>query len=426
MLKRYLESTLNQHGYSHVQQGTHNPSYCNDEIMYEELFNTIKGNSLEEEKLKNIEELFKKELEPDINFKNKSGDTFLHVAMRKKEAKVIKLLIENGAKTDIQNDNGVTPLDIARNKGITRLLAINLQASAKEQSFNEKDRFIRVTVGKARSDSFAEFLNTDEGQKMYNATCKNKAVNRMSSILHGAGSKAKDAFQGLYDLWFNEEGNKRPPLKTLENNGVTLARISSILSRVVQQDEIIQESMSHLKNVSNIGKAVSEPHRSHVSPLNKRKRSEEDYVNAKMFKKEDTYVNSVQTTEQRQSSSYMEENKVGQQGLNRDVDYRALLDQIFYDLWSDEKGNERQGSGRGMDYSTLLDQILYNLWSDEEGDKGRGLDKDINDYTLLDQMLHDPWFDEKGDINQQGTAVGQEPSTSMLNIEFYQLNNKFL
>jgi hypothetical protein len=60
------------------------------------------------------------------------------------------------------------------------------------------------------------------------------------------------------------------------------------------------------------------------------------------------------------------------------------------------------------------------------GDKGRGLDKDINDYTLLDQMLHDPWFDEKGDINQQGTAVGQEPSTSMLNIEFYQLNNKFL
>ncbi|WP_353269637.1 hypothetical protein [Wolbachia endosymbiont (group A) of Myopa testacea] len=52
----------------------------------------------------------------------------------------------------------------------------------------------------------------------------------MSSILSGAGANAPKAFKDLYDLWFDEEGNKTQCLKTLEENGMGIANISGILS----------------------------------------------------------------------------------------------------------------------------------------------------------------------------------------------------
>ncbi|GFQ69438.1 hypothetical protein TNCT_326931 [Trichonephila clavata] len=54
----------------------------------------------------------------------------------------------------------------------------------------------------------------------------------MSSILHGVGANATKAFKGLYDLWFDEGGNKTQYLKTLEEEGIDLTNMSSILHGV--------------------------------------------------------------------------------------------------------------------------------------------------------------------------------------------------
>ena len=53
---------------------------------------------------------------------------------------------------------------------------------------------------------------------------------RISSILGKAGAKVKDAFQGLYYLWFDNKGNKTKYLKTLEKEGIDLACMTSILN----------------------------------------------------------------------------------------------------------------------------------------------------------------------------------------------------
>lgn len=84
---------------------------------------------------------------------------------------------------------------------------------------NEKDKFIQVIVGKVKADTLKEFLNTDEGQNMLDVVCENEVRRDMSSILHKAGTRVKDAFQDLYDLLFDEQGNKTKYLTTLEKEG---------------------------------------------------------------------------------------------------------------------------------------------------------------------------------------------------------------
>jgi hypothetical protein len=54
----------------------------------------------------------------------------------------------------------------------------------------------------------------------------------MSSILNRAGAKAHKTFKDLYDLWFDEEGNKTKYLKTLEKERISLNNISSVLHGV--------------------------------------------------------------------------------------------------------------------------------------------------------------------------------------------------
>ena len=69
----------------------------------------------------------------DINATNTNGDTALHAAVTGRAShEIVKVLVERGARLDVQNKRNLTPLAIAQksNKDMTRILPI-LQAAAK-------------------------------------------------------------------------------------------------------------------------------------------------------------------------------------------------------------------------------------------------------------------------------------------------------
>lgn len=49
----------------------------------------------------------------DINYRDKDGDTFLHAAIQEEHQDVVKLILEKGARIDIENNAGKTPLSLA-------------------------------------------------------------------------------------------------------------------------------------------------------------------------------------------------------------------------------------------------------------------------------------------------------------------------
>jgi len=102
--------------------------------------------------------------------------------------------INKGVETDSTNENNKLPK--------------RLHSHSATSLVSEKDKFIQVIVGEVKAEALKEFLNTDKGQNMFDTVCENKVRRNMSSILHKAGAKAKDAFQGLYDLWFDDQGEK--------------------------------------------------------------------------------------------------------------------------------------------------------------------------------------------------------------------------
>ena len=84
-----------------------------------------------EEAVATIELLLSRGL--DINATNANGDTALHAAVSgRASAEIVKVLVERGAKLDVQNKRNLTPLAIAQksNKDMSRILPI-LHAAAK-------------------------------------------------------------------------------------------------------------------------------------------------------------------------------------------------------------------------------------------------------------------------------------------------------
>ncbi|WP_265017002.1 ankyrin repeat domain-containing protein [Wolbachia endosymbiont (group B) of Endotricha flammealis] len=138
----HFEPILGTQEIRHNKQQSPDPSDYDDEITpEEELINIIKSRDSEEEKLAKIKRLFEKEPKPDINFQDKDNDTPLHIAIRKKELKVIEWLVKNGAKIDIKNSRGRTQLEVAQRLDRQDIVGIlkshtqlNLQASVGEQS----------------------------------------------------------------------------------------------------------------------------------------------------------------------------------------------------------------------------------------------------------------------------------------------------
>jgi ankyrin repeat protein len=47
----------------------------------------------------------------DINLQDEEGDTPLHLAYKKNNPEIIKLLLESGANPELQNKNNLTPIE---------------------------------------------------------------------------------------------------------------------------------------------------------------------------------------------------------------------------------------------------------------------------------------------------------------------------
>jgi ankyrin repeat protein len=77
---------------------------------------------------KTLEILVKKAPE-QINTKNKNGDTALHEAARFGSEKTIEVLLKAGAKKDLTNNEGKTPLEVARS--IKNEIAVKLLSQQK-------------------------------------------------------------------------------------------------------------------------------------------------------------------------------------------------------------------------------------------------------------------------------------------------------
>ncbi|XP_024001263.2 ankyrin repeat and protein kinase domain-containing protein 1-like, partial [Salvelinus sp. IW2-2015] len=69
-----------------------------------------------------------------------SGDAALHVCCRKTDLEIAKVLIENGANVDIQNEEGQTPLHIAAWEGDVLLLKLFYQSKANPNVTDKMDR----------------------------------------------------------------------------------------------------------------------------------------------------------------------------------------------------------------------------------------------------------------------------------------------
>ena len=84
-----------------------------------------------EEAVETIELLLSRGL--DINATNTNGDTALHAAVTGRAShEIVQVLVERGARLDVQNKRNLTPLAIAQksNKDMSRILPI-LHAAAK-------------------------------------------------------------------------------------------------------------------------------------------------------------------------------------------------------------------------------------------------------------------------------------------------------
>ncbi|WP_265023939.1 ankyrin repeat domain-containing protein [Wolbachia endosymbiont (group A) of Epagoge grotiana] len=142
----HFEPILSTQEVQYNKQKSSELSDYDDEITpEEELINTIKSGDLEEEKLAKIKRVFEKEPKPDIDFQGKDNDTPLHIAVRKKELKVIEWLVKNGAKIDIKNSRGRTQLEVAQHlerQDIVEVLKShirpNLQVSVERPSTQQK------------------------------------------------------------------------------------------------------------------------------------------------------------------------------------------------------------------------------------------------------------------------------------------------
>ena len=60
------------------------------------------------------------DLGADINAANEAGDTALHRAAAKGSTKLVEFLVERGARLDVENKRGQTPLAIASRSGAAR------------------------------------------------------------------------------------------------------------------------------------------------------------------------------------------------------------------------------------------------------------------------------------------------------------------
>jgi len=87
-----------------------------------------------------------------IEIKNMNGETLLHFAAEKGQAKIVELLLDNGAKVDARAggdriSDGYTPLDLAVEKGYKEISEILLNRGASVMGGNEDLLFKAIEAG---------------------------------------------------------------------------------------------------------------------------------------------------------------------------------------------------------------------------------------------------------------------------------------
>ncbi|GFY79791.1 uncharacterized protein TNIN_54431 [Trichonephila inaurata madagascariensis] len=190
----------------------------------------------------------------------------------------------------------------------------------------------------------------------------------MSSILHGAGANAAKAFRDLYDLWFDEQGNKTQYLKTLEKEGVNLSNMSSILGGT---------GTKAVKAFKGLYGLWFDKQGNKMQYLKTLKKEGVDLLN----------ISSI----------------LSGTGANAAKAFRDL-----YDLWFDEEGNktqylktlEKEGISPA-NISSILSKAgtkapkvfkgLYDLWFDKQGNKTqylKTLEKEGINLSNMSSILH--------------------------------------
>ncbi|KAL3283635.1 hypothetical protein HHI36_006774 [Cryptolaemus montrouzieri] len=155
-------------------------NYNMEFTVEQELIFTIKTYlDSEEVKLEKIKKLFKMEDKPDINFQNEYKQTPLHLAVQKKELKVIELLLNHGANINIKNDQNMSPLDAAKllnNTDIVNLLQSHIEQSYHQSMKEQNQPQINVTcISHQNMDSTHSVTNFEiQGCSDSNAIKKQK------------------------------------------------------------------------------------------------------------------------------------------------------------------------------------------------------------------------------------------------------------
>ena len=113
----------------------------------------------------------------DINVKGYKGETALHVAAEVNNVKNAKVLIDGGADTEIKNDAGLTPAELAKEKGSADVLEL-LRSASNNGSSNGN------SSGSTGNETFTSF---------HNAALKNDVSAINEGAAKGADLNATDA-----------------------------------------------------------------------------------------------------------------------------------------------------------------------------------------------------------------------------------------
>ena len=88
----------------------------------------------------------------DLSFKDKNGNSYLHLAIKQKIENIIRILVEKKIDLNIINNNGMTPLDFARffklNQNIINFLIIKGAKENKKFKFEKKNKSTTPFNGK--------------------------------------------------------------------------------------------------------------------------------------------------------------------------------------------------------------------------------------------------------------------------------------
>lgn len=189
----------------------------------EELINTVRSNDSQEEKVTKLARLLAQGA--DINFKDatRNNDTPLHIAVRKKELKVIEFLVKQGADITLKNNRGRTPLDIANRfdrPAIVHLLEADFHLKPQQSKESVIEQFARKSDKPERTQPGDKNTNVASQRKQGDPVHGNiyqlkllmlflyRGVSQQYSFRLGTEIKEAKKFDDLLFEYIGKDGKK--------------------------------------------------------------------------------------------------------------------------------------------------------------------------------------------------------------------------